>query len=565
MGGALLGGLLRSGWAQVADVTVVEPAPERRDELEAEFPGLQTLAAPEAGVLSDGGERVAGAVLAVKPDAADGACRALGVTGVTRVLSIVAGMPCARLEAALGGEPTVVRAMPNTPALVGAGVTAISGGSFATSRDLAWAEDVLAAVGTVVRLPERMLDAVTGLSGSGPAYFFLVAEALMEAGRTDGAHPRRQPHARRRDDARLGRALAGDGSRPGGPARHGDLARGHHGRRHQDTGGPRRALGLHGGGGRRHGTIAQPAALSAERRVMTSESPRTVFFLSDFGTEDEFVGVVHAVIAARAPGTTVIDLTHHIPPFDVRAGSHTLARAVPYLSPGVVLAVVDPGVGTERRGIGLRVALPSGGSLCFVGPDNGLLVAAAEAAAEAPVAHVVELARRPPPPERGRHLRRARPVRPRCGRALRGRRAGGSRGGDRPACRWCVSSGASSRRDASATDARASARRSPGWTTSATSNWRRPSPTPGWPGSPSRAASSWRPASSRDDQHPDGLPQALVPDGVQLRCVDAFGELQRGEFGLLVDANGHLAVVAGEASAAGWLNVAAGELLVLAW
>ena len=165
---------------------------------------------------------------------------------------------------------------------------------------------------------------------------------------------------------------------------------------------------------------------------MTSESPRTVFFLSDFGTEDEFVGVVHAVIAARAPGTTVIDLTHHIPPFDVRAGSHTLARAVPYLSLGVVLAVVDPGVGTERRGIGLRVALPSGGSLCFVGPDNGLLVAAAEAAAEAPVAHVVELARRPPPPERGADLRRARPVRPRCGRALRGRRAGGSRGGDRP-------------------------------------------------------------------------------------------------------------------------------------
>jgi S-adenosylmethionine hydrolase len=61
------------------------------------------------------------------------------------------------------------------------------------------------------------------------------------------------------------------------------------------------------------------------------------------------------------------------------------------------------------------------------------------------------------------------------------------------------------------------------------------------------------------------LPHSLVPDGVQLRCVDAFGELGHGEFGLLVDANGHLAVVAGEASAAHWLNVAAGELLVLAW
>ncbi len=182
MGGALLGGLLRSGWAGFGDVSVIEPVAERRQELAAEHPGLRVLSAPEPGLLDDAGERLAGAVLAVKPDAAEGACRALGVTGVTRVLSVVAGMPSMRLEAALGGEPAVVRAMPNTPALVGAGVTAISGGSYATSHDLAWAEDVLSAVGAVVRLPERMLDAVTGLSGSGPAYLFLVAEALVEAG-----------------------------------------------------------------------------------------------------------------------------------------------------------------------------------------------------------------------------------------------------------------------------------------------------------------------------------------------------------------------------------------------
>jgi pyrroline-5-carboxylate reductase len=182
MGGALLGGLLRSGWAGVGDVSVIEPVAERRQELAAEHPGLRVLSAPEPGLLDDAGERLAGAVLAVKPDAAEGACRVLGVTGVTRVLSVVAGMPSMRLEAALGGEPAVVRAMPNTPALVGAGVTAISGGSYATSHDLAWAEDVLSAVGAVVRLPERMLDAVTGLSGSGPAYLFLVAEALVEAG-----------------------------------------------------------------------------------------------------------------------------------------------------------------------------------------------------------------------------------------------------------------------------------------------------------------------------------------------------------------------------------------------
>jgi pyrroline-5-carboxylate reductase len=182
MGGALLGGLIASQWVPAADVTVVEPVAERRQELEAEHPGIRTVAAPEPGVLVGDGERLPGAVLAVKPDAAEGACRALGVAGVTRVLSIVSGVPSARLEAALGGQPVVIRAMPNTPALVGAGVAAISGGAFATSADLAWAESILDAVGTVVRLPERLLDAVTGLSGSGPAYFFLVAEALMEAG-----------------------------------------------------------------------------------------------------------------------------------------------------------------------------------------------------------------------------------------------------------------------------------------------------------------------------------------------------------------------------------------------
>ncbi len=182
MGGALLGGLLHAGWVRADEVTVVEPLAGRRAELEAAHPGVRTVPAAEPGLLNEDDERLAGAVLAVKPDVAEGACRALGATGVTRLLSIVAGIPSARLEAALGGEPAIVRAMPNAPALVGVGVTAIAGGSFATSTDLAWAEDVLSAVGAVVRLPERMLDAVTGLSGSGPAYFFLVVEALMEAG-----------------------------------------------------------------------------------------------------------------------------------------------------------------------------------------------------------------------------------------------------------------------------------------------------------------------------------------------------------------------------------------------
>jgi pyrroline-5-carboxylate reductase len=182
MGGALLGGLLASGWVPPEQVVVAETAVGRRQELEREFPGVRIVDAPAKDLVADSADRLGGAVLAVKPDVAEGACRVLGAVGVTRVLSIVAGIPSQRLETALGGQPAVVRAMPNTPALVGAGVTAISGGSHATSADLVWAEDVMSAVGTVIRVPERHLDPVTGLSGSGPAYFFLVAEALIEAG-----------------------------------------------------------------------------------------------------------------------------------------------------------------------------------------------------------------------------------------------------------------------------------------------------------------------------------------------------------------------------------------------
>ncbi len=178
MGGALLTGLLTRGGWPAATVAVVELDPDRRAQLAADHPGLTVLDAPEAGVVADDG----GAILAVKPDTAEAVCRSLGLSGVHRVLSVVAGLAAQRLEACLPAGAVVIRAMPNTPALIGAGVTAISGGSQATAADLAWAEDLLRAVGTVVRLPERQLDAVTGLSGSGPAYVFLVAESLIEAG-----------------------------------------------------------------------------------------------------------------------------------------------------------------------------------------------------------------------------------------------------------------------------------------------------------------------------------------------------------------------------------------------
>lgn len=98
-----------------------------------------------------------------------------------------------------------------------------------------------------------------------------------------------------------------------------------------------------------------------------------ISFLSDFGISDEFVGVVKSVIADIAPHARVIDLVHEIAPFDVRAGSLALARCIPYVPQGVVLAIVDPGVGSARRGVAISVA---GGTGVFVGPDNGLLAAA---------------------------------------------------------------------------------------------------------------------------------------------------------------------------------------------
>ncbi len=99
----------------------------------------------------------------------------------------------------------------------------------------------------------------------------------------------------------------------------------------------------------------------------------TVSFLTDYGLDDEFVGVVKAVLRDLAPHAVVIDLTHGIRPFDVRGGSLALARAIPYVPDGVVLAVVDPGVGTSRRALAIEVA---GGAGILLGPDNGVLAPA---------------------------------------------------------------------------------------------------------------------------------------------------------------------------------------------
>lgn len=180
MGEALLGGLLAGGWGLPGELAVVERLADRRNELNDRFGGV---------LLSDHPFERADAVLAVKPGDAAAVASQLSQAGVGRVLSIAAGVTTAALEAALGDGTRVIRAMPNTPALVGAGAAAISAGRFAAEEDLAWATSILDAVGTTVVCEEAMLDAVTGLSGSGPAYVFWLAETLMTAGREAGLAP----------------------------------------------------------------------------------------------------------------------------------------------------------------------------------------------------------------------------------------------------------------------------------------------------------------------------------------------------------------------------------------
>jgi pyrroline-5-carboxylate reductase len=174
MGEALLAGLLTGGWATAGELRVAEKLADRASQLRAAFPGVEVAREPDAAH---------GHVVAVKPGDVDAVCRALAATASRApVLSIAAGVTIRRLEAALAPGTPVVRAMPNTPALVGAGAAAVAAGRAADEADLAWAEEILGVVGTVVRVDEPLLDAVTGLSGSGPAYVFLVTEALVEGG-----------------------------------------------------------------------------------------------------------------------------------------------------------------------------------------------------------------------------------------------------------------------------------------------------------------------------------------------------------------------------------------------
>ena len=178
MGSALLGGLVAAGW-DPAGIVVVELDATKRAGLERQF-GVRTSSETVAGN---------GAVIAVKPGDTAAVCAQVAALGTPRALSIAAGISASTLQDAAGPDCAVVRAMPNTPALVREGATAITGSEVCTEEDLAWAERVLSAVGLVVRVPESQMDAVTAVAGSGPGYLFLVAECLLAAAIEEGLPP----------------------------------------------------------------------------------------------------------------------------------------------------------------------------------------------------------------------------------------------------------------------------------------------------------------------------------------------------------------------------------------
>lgn len=183
MAEALIGGILNAGIADSAALAVSDVRPERRRH----FTEVYGVAAFEDNkALVKNRDMV---VLCVKPQQIDEVLQQIAGaldTSRTLVLSIVAGIPTTRIESALSAQARVVRAMPNTPALIGEGAAAICAGKNAGDEDLKRAERLLGAVGLVVRVKEELMNAVTAISGSGPAYVFYLMEAMIDAARELG-------------------------------------------------------------------------------------------------------------------------------------------------------------------------------------------------------------------------------------------------------------------------------------------------------------------------------------------------------------------------------------------
>lgn len=176
MGETLIAGLLRAGWAPES-ITAADRHAPRLTELEATH-GIHTASTAAAAADADT------VVIVVKPQDADEVLPVVGdaIRPGTLVVSLCAGLSTARIEAAMPDGTPVIRVMPNTPAQVDEGMAAISAGASATAEHLEHAVELLSAVGKAVTVPEKYQDAVTAISGSGPAYLFFVVEAMIDAG-----------------------------------------------------------------------------------------------------------------------------------------------------------------------------------------------------------------------------------------------------------------------------------------------------------------------------------------------------------------------------------------------
>ena len=184
MAEALLKGMLSAGRLSPAATTVTDLREDRLREL-SEVYGIQTTTQTNDAVID-----AAQIWLCVKPQQMDDVLAPLaGQLDTSLVVSIAAGVPCSRIENALGGQVRVVRVMPNTPALVGEGMAGVAAGAHASQQDVDSVVQALRCVGKAVQVSEEDLHAVTAVSGSGPAYAFYMIEHLQQAGEELGLSP----------------------------------------------------------------------------------------------------------------------------------------------------------------------------------------------------------------------------------------------------------------------------------------------------------------------------------------------------------------------------------------
>lgn len=213
MGGAVLRGALGAGVLRADGVVVVEPSEEKR----AGFAALGVRCVGRAGELGGvaGGAGEVTVMLAIKPQvfAASGVELAKELGPVGRVVSVMAGVEAGSVAGVFSGA-RVVRTMPNLPALVGQGCTAIAAGPGAGARDVEWVERLFSAVGRVVRIDEALMDAFTAVAGSGPAYLFYLAEIMRDAGIAMGMQPGDADAAARQTLAGAAAMLANSNQRP---------------------------------------------------------------------------------------------------------------------------------------------------------------------------------------------------------------------------------------------------------------------------------------------------------------------------------------------------------------